>query len=692
MRTSFLILLLVAGLSAPADAEPFRDTPAWWHLKETGTFDCTYIGYGADVAEQVIALRILLERDDAAQVFAALLEEAEHPAGKLYALCGLWLTDPAACQRALPALAKVHDRVSAMTGGCGVSELRVSTIVRAPDALRLRGPADTIAAWAKREGHEDSRWFECDIAGGGYPASFRRRPLGWSRKALQELPPAQRQPGYWVELLRRDAWEGALDPDERFARFGPAAIGALAPLLRSKQTALRQRAAHALVGLELEDVRGEARRLAGVLGPALSDPDPVVRQVALGKLENLFDWTGPAVEHALAALERVGADADLEQEETAEWVKGLLQVMVGARPPRAEALRRAFRHPNPAVVTQAVSYAYGLGRGARRLVPELLSFLRSGRPDQQRKAFGVLAYLGPRPPDEALAPLAAGLTSEDSELRALACVGLAAAGEAARDHAARVRPLLRDPDEDVRRLAARALWLITASPEAIGHLVQSARAKDARGRGYRYLRTLTRSAAGRAGLLAYLAQHETDADACELVLAAIGEAGLEARDVAPRLRAFARADHKAISAPAADALFEVAGDPAPGLRLYAADLRSADSERAKRAAARLWCYGEAAEPLLPDAVYALGCFPELAQDVADLCVALGPKAARALPALVRALDTAKGRALARVCRAIGALGEPARSALPRLRKELASDPEWEVVLALREAIKALERP
>ena len=66
---------------------------AYQHLLETDRFEDLYIGLDGHLSPKVQAFRQLLNEDVANEKFQQLLKEAT-PAGKLYALCGLYLTDP----------------------------------------------------------------------------------------------------------------------------------------------------------------------------------------------------------------------------------------------------------------------------------------------------------------------------------------------------------------------------------------------------------------------------------------------------------------------------------------------------------------------------------------------------------------------------------------------------------------------
>ena len=104
LPTVLALFALLVG-SAPAQASPedsnFRELPEFWVLLEARTFGDAVPREPDRVSEQVVAWRLLLAQSDAGQAFGALFQEAADPSGQLYALCGLWLTDREAFNRAL---------------------------------------------------------------------------------------------------------------------------------------------------------------------------------------------------------------------------------------------------------------------------------------------------------------------------------------------------------------------------------------------------------------------------------------------------------------------------------------------------------------------------------------------------------------------------------------------------------------
>lgn len=85
-----------ASLS-PAGQDAFRE------LFRADTFAGGKVGYGGETPSEALALRVLLEEQGHATALQDLLEHAS-PAGRLYALSGLYVADPEAFSKAVAAL------------------------------------------------------------------------------------------------------------------------------------------------------------------------------------------------------------------------------------------------------------------------------------------------------------------------------------------------------------------------------------------------------------------------------------------------------------------------------------------------------------------------------------------------------------------------------------------------------------
>ena len=130
MRTIVVCLpwMACAALSQ-AETEPFRETVAYRLLASSREFCSSAVSDGGELPEEGYALRMLLARSDAREVFRALVTESRTPAGELYALCGLKSTDPT---RFWPlARDRLARRESVTTfEGCSVAASPVGSLVQ----------------------------------------------------------------------------------------------------------------------------------------------------------------------------------------------------------------------------------------------------------------------------------------------------------------------------------------------------------------------------------------------------------------------------------------------------------------------------------------------------------------------------------------------------------------------------------
>ena len=137
-RSAALVLVLIAcGCSASRyAAAPPGPTPqvtaALSTLQHAPEFSVGPVGEGRACAPPVRAFAVLLAQPNAAERFGAVLPDAT-PAGQLYALCGLFLTDRAAYSASAPRVLASPEYV-VYRGGCiGVNE-RLAAMVQKPEA------------------------------------------------------------------------------------------------------------------------------------------------------------------------------------------------------------------------------------------------------------------------------------------------------------------------------------------------------------------------------------------------------------------------------------------------------------------------------------------------------------------------------------------------------------------------------
>ena len=125
-------ILLGSGCSAPTVTDkqpPFVVGLAEHTLRFASSFSTGPIGLGQSRAPEVDAFAVLLAQPNASVTFQGLVRDAT-PAGKVYALCGLQLTDQAAYAAALPELAAMSEPVDWLLG-CTVQPEPVHFIIQA---------------------------------------------------------------------------------------------------------------------------------------------------------------------------------------------------------------------------------------------------------------------------------------------------------------------------------------------------------------------------------------------------------------------------------------------------------------------------------------------------------------------------------------------------------------------------------
>jgi len=111
-------------------------------LKDAGTFKGSRVGYGGMTPPEVLAFRSLLGSSRSDCLYKRLLGEASTP-GQLYALAGIYFTDPEGFAAAIQPYLESADQVETMFG-CIVDKQVVSVIATSIASgalpLDLRGP------------------------------------------------------------------------------------------------------------------------------------------------------------------------------------------------------------------------------------------------------------------------------------------------------------------------------------------------------------------------------------------------------------------------------------------------------------------------------------------------------------------------------------------------------------------------
>lgn len=154
-------------------------------LKTTSTFSSTTVGIAGITPSEVFAFRDLLDDAQADAALKILLKEAT-PEGQLYAVCGLWFTDPNAFQAQVISRRDTSTKVNHVDG-CERGEERVSRLIWSNEAgaVRLKDNKQTIKQWL--EANKPANMFY-DIGGGAWSSLLREE--GGFRKPLRE--PARR--------------------------------------------------------------------------------------------------------------------------------------------------------------------------------------------------------------------------------------------------------------------------------------------------------------------------------------------------------------------------------------------------------------------------------------------------------------------------------------------------------------------
>lgn len=183
-----IVVLFASAVNLPGEEPPplgARARAAFEVLKVTPTFSSTTVGIAGITPGEVFAFRDLLDDPQADAALKILLKEAT-PEGRLYAVCGLWFTDPTEFQAQVKLFKDTSMKVNHVDG-CERGEERVNRLVwnNETGAVRLKDNKQTIKEWL--ETHKPVTMYY-DIAGGAWSSLLRDE--GGFRKPLRE--PAKR--------------------------------------------------------------------------------------------------------------------------------------------------------------------------------------------------------------------------------------------------------------------------------------------------------------------------------------------------------------------------------------------------------------------------------------------------------------------------------------------------------------------
>ncbi len=420
------------------------------------------------------------------------------------------------------------------------------------------------------------------------------------------------------------------------------------------------------------------------LRAALADPSSAVRvgaALALGQI-------GPAAAGATPAL--TGALRDADETVRCRAAEALGAIGDSAAVP---ALAAELAAPSPAV-QEAVARALGaFGRAAEAAVPALVPLFQHPEEAVRRAAADAIGRIGTLSA-EATSSLVGGLASRDTLVRAQTAEALGAIGEAAGDAAPALVEALGDGSDRVRAKAAEALgrigdgaaavavpslvralrdtdnWVSALAAEALGEMGEAAEeAVPALVRSLRHINPLVRAnaaeAIGKTG--------PAGADALPALAAAAGDAdgGVRAQAV--------RAIGQVAPAGTNPALLRGLGDPDPRVRAAAAEgLGQRGEENAAAAGALLPLLEDANDEVKFQVMTALprlaGATPEVVgglcrrlldddspwvrETAARALGPLGPAAAAAGEALLRAARTGEAAVREQALRALAMIQPP----------------------------------
>lgn len=185
MRAFFLLLLsacFVFGTACPLNKTEAAEKPvefdlgklsesgrgAYERLLKAETFEQGHVGYAGTLSSFVEDLNALLQEKAADEAFKSLLAQAT-PAGRLYALCGVYHTDYEFFLKETEKYKTSNESVQAMSG-CEIFTEKVAKIVASDSPIvAIINPSQTFEKWSEN----NRKSFELDIAHGGFPAIFK---------------------------------------------------------------------------------------------------------------------------------------------------------------------------------------------------------------------------------------------------------------------------------------------------------------------------------------------------------------------------------------------------------------------------------------------------------------------------------------------------------------------------------------
>ena len=166
MSLQLITLLLLAAAGSAPEAPAAIDAD----ITTIRTMSVVSDGHDGDAGitpESVLAFRRLVKAEGASRLFAKLLSKAT-PSGQMYALCGLFFTDPEAFKSALLTFENSKQTVPHQQG-CISSTDTVADMIhsRYRPVMRLE-PGESTDRWFREHPGKRDAGFHVDIAGGGF--------------------------------------------------------------------------------------------------------------------------------------------------------------------------------------------------------------------------------------------------------------------------------------------------------------------------------------------------------------------------------------------------------------------------------------------------------------------------------------------------------------------------------------------
>lgn len=728
VRTVCRRIVLVLGVALcpsplvadASDPEPFRHTTEYYVLKTANTF-----GVGG---WNTFAFRRILARPHADAVFRDLLEHGSL-AGQLYALSGLWFTDPEELKQRIKRYREMDDSVPdgdyGGIPGCGTADTppSVSSWVwkDTARAIRLDGHEDTITAWRARTGRHAVGVEYWDIGGGAWPDLLAgRSPIDPDPEWLQETDAtldalrAGRVP--WVDTPpatteNTDAVYWYQSTLERWQE--PLPRGVL-DALDDPRFEVRCATVRALSG-----AGPHAWEAAGRIAAELASPLEQVRHSAAYTLATIGPWATRAWPVLLKQAATLPPDATPSREVDvfrSGWFGEAFRPLArSATPKEIPYLKRCFSHRHAGLrwlAVEAVEYQPEL---TAQLLPEFAAALEDPAAEVRAHATNALVQLAASPvrcdrKSITRMLLASFEIDRSDEVRVGAAAALGALGEDARPALPALRDGLRHPALGVRVAAAHARWKIAREgPESVPSLLTHLELVTRFG----YETVQHPDSGTTASVLGGLAERpdvaralvtwlrdDPDGFGRVTLLRSLGNVGRETPDrhrsqtLAPTLQELAEHWDADVARAAADALYNITGDARRAVRLwiarYRADPGGWNGLQALRTLARFGEKAKAVRHLVPEVLGDAEAHPQHQVAALELLVALGPDVSAGAVETLQTYATTPRPADVTVAFAetAAALGSEAQDLLPVL-VELLDHQAWAVREASRQAIEAI---